>query len=347
MEQTKINHSIDHFKNIAKKNKICKTYAGTMIACLKCIGAIGNHFSNNYKRYLSMCATLVLFILSCSFTLPAAIGASANDSFYLSGKSESVVDQVLMEQVIAVDEELVEVDKEFNQTYQSTQIHMDSEVYSLDDLLEGTETSDLVTAIDAESMSEYDSLDPDSWNLILINKQHPVPDDYEVELATIKDGMECDARILPFLLEMFQAAKEEEGIELIVCSPYRDYERQEYLFNSKINSFMAEGFSYLDAYKLASVIVTVPGASEHQLGLAIDIISSTYWQLEVGFADTDAGIWLAENSYRFGFILRYPLGSEHITGVQFEPWHFRYVGVTAATMITEQGITLEEFVEGL
>ena len=80
-----------------------------------------------------------------------------------------------------------------------------------------------------------------------------------------------------------------------------------------------------------------PGASEHQIGLAFDIVSNNYTALDEGFGETEAGIWLAENSYRFGFILRYPQGKEYITGIDYEPWHFRYVGVEAATYITKKG----------
>ncbi len=106
---------------------------------------------------------------------------------------------------------------------------------------------------------------------------------------------------------------------------------------------MNRGLSYMEAYQRGSRIVAVPAASEHRLGLALDIVSNTYKNLDEGFAGTPAGIWLAENSYKYGFILRYPKDKEDITGIDYEPWHFRYVGVDAATVITERGITLEEF----
>ena len=106
---------------------------------------------------------------------------------------------------------------------------------------------------------------------------------------------------------------------------------------------MNGGMSYMEAYNLASQAVTVPGSSEHQIGLAIDIICDGYSSLDEGFADTKAGKWLADNSYKYGFILRYPLGKEDITSIEFEPWHFRYVGVDAATVMYENGICLEEF----
>ena len=89
----------------------------------------------------------------------------------------------------------------------------------------------------------------------------------------------------------------------------------------------------------------MPNASEHQIGLALDIVTDTYVALNEGFAKTAAGKWLAENSCKYGFILRYPKGKEDITGIEYEPWHFRYVGAEVATLITEQGITLEEFWE--
>jgi D-alanyl-D-alanine carboxypeptidase len=110
---------------------------------------------------------------------------------------------------------------------------------------------------------------------------------------------------------------------------------------------MKKGYSYLEAYKLASITVTVPDASEHQIGLALDIASTTYSSLEIGFGDTKAGKWLAAHCAEYGFILRYPLGKEDVTGIQYEPWHFRYVGKVAATQIMERGITLEEFVAEL
>ena len=103
--------------------------------------------------------------------------------------------------------------------------------------------------------------------------------------------------------------------------------------------------SYLEAFRASAQAVTIPGSSEHQIGLALDIVSDTYTMLEEGFADTDAGKWLVDNSYRYGFILRYPKGKEDITGIEFEPWHFRYVGKKAAKVMKEQNLCLEEFTE--
>lgn len=159
---------------------------------------------------------------------------------------------------------------------------------------------------------------------------------------TIKGEMQCDERIIEELLAMMQAASQ-EGVQLAICSPYRDLNRQEVLFNRKIKAYMNKGMSYMDAYALSSQAVTVPGASEHQIGLAIDIVSNTYTNLDEGFADTDAGKWLAEHSSEYGFILRYPKGKESITSIEFEPWHFRYVGKEAAEVIAREELCLEEF----
>ena len=134
-------------------------------------------------------------------------------------------------------------------------------------------------------------------------------------------------------------------MNLTICSPYRDLEYQQMLFNRKIERYMKRGMSYMEAYQLSSQAVTVPGASEHQIGLALDIVCNDYMSLDEGFGDTKAGKWLATKSCRFGFILRYPEGKENITGIEYEPWHFRYVGKAAATVIMEQGISLEEFWE--
>ncbi len=190
------------------------------------------------------------------------------------------------------------------------------------------------------------SFDAQDWRILLVNKQHPIPEDYHFELANFSGGLCCDARVKEDLLAMLKAALE-EGINLNVCSPYRASETQVFSFNRKIKNNMAAGMSYAEAYRKASQAVTIPGCSEHEIGLAFDIVSDTYGALDFGFGKTRSGQWLAENCRRFGFILRYPAGKEDITGIEYEPWHFRYVGVEAATYIMEHGLTLEEFTEAL
>ena len=134
-----------------------------------------------------------------------------------------------------------------------------------------------------------------------------------------------------------------EGMSLSVVSPYRESGRQEKLFNRKITAYMAKGMSYVDAYKKASQAVTVPGSSEHEIGLAFDIVSRDHRALDFAFGDTPEGKWLSENCWKYGFIIRYPKGKEHITSIEYEPWHFRYVGEEAARVMYEENLTLEEF----
>ena len=113
------------------------------------------------------------------------------------------------------------------------------------------------------------------------------------------------------------------------------------LFENYIN----QGNSYMDAYYLTAQAVTIPGASEHEIGLALDIVSDKYSGLNEGFGASDAGIWLEKHCTEYGFVIRYPLGKESITGIEFEPWHFRYVGKKAAKVMKEQNLCLEEFTE--
>ncbi|MBQ8527785.1 MAG: M15 family metallopeptidase [Lachnospiraceae bacterium] len=222
------------------------------------------------------------------------------------------------------------------------------ETYTLDDVMEydSSNVENEEQAQEPEGEVNLESFDKNDWKIMLINKQHPVPEDYEFTLATIKGSMKCDERIIPELQQMMKDAQK-DGVSLVIRSPYRDYERQIYLFNRKIKNYMRSKMSYLESYRTTAQSVTVPGASEHQVGLALDITSNTYTTLTEGFAETEAGKWLAEHSYEYGFILRYPDGKEDITGITFEPWHFRYVGKTAAKYIYDNDLTLEEFVAQL
>ena len=189
------------------------------------------------------------------------------------------------------------------------------------------------------------TIDKDDWRLMLVNKQNPVPDDFDVKLSGINESLYADERIIDDIYRMVDAAAD-DGVDLMICSAYRSYERQRNLFNNKINHLMADGMTYLEAYKVGSMNVTVPGTSEHHLGLALDILTGSYTAMDDGFGETNAGKWLAENAPDYGFILRYPKGKEEITGIVYEPWHFRYVGTKYAKDITKRGVCLEEYLKG-
>ncbi len=188
-------------------------------------------------------------------------------------------------------------------------------------------------------------IDKEDWHLMLVNKQNPVPEGFEVKLANINGSMYADERIIDDIYRMIDAASS-DGVDLMICSAYRSYDRQRTLFNNKINKLMGQGMTYLEAYKFGSMNVTVPGTSEHHIGLALDILTGSYTSMDDGFGDTEAGKWLAANSADYGFILRYPKGKEDITGIVYEPWHFRYVGTDYARDITDRGVCLEEYLKG-
>lgn len=176
-----------------------------------------------------------------------------------------------------------------------------------------------------------------SWNLTLANKWNPIPDNYEVNLVeVVPGGAKVDERIYEPIMEMLTDATEENGNILPrVNYGYRTQEEQQALYDNKIAEYRSMGYAEKEAVKEAENWVAAPGTSEHQLGLAVDIKGNTY----------DVFTWLQKNSYKYGFIFRYPGDKADITGVAEEIWHYRYVGVEAATIIYEQGICLEEYLK--
>ena len=182
---------------------------------------------------------------------------------------------------------------------------------------------------------------------VLINKDNLLPSDYYPKSLIITDNNENNfhnyknanlkptvrADIYPYIQRMISDA-EKSGIYFIVDSGYRSYFYQKVILEELVKK---EG-------NIAYQKVAKPGSSEHQTGLAIDI---AYYKNGVYSDDVkeydDEAIWLANNSYKYGFILRYPKGKEDITGYQYEPWHFRFVGLDLAKKLYDEGITLEEY----
>ena len=179
------------------------------------------------------------------------------------------------------------------------------------------------------------------WNLILVNRDYYIPEDYTVELTELSNGEKVDSRIYPDLQEMFDDARA-EGIQLFVADGYRTEETQHRILDEKIEAYKCEGYSASEAEKKAKEWVAVPWTSEHQLGLAVDINEDTSRS-----TSDEVYTWLANNAYKYGFINRYPADKTEITGVIYEPWHYRYVGREAAQEIYSQGIYLEEYIQGL
>lgn len=213
----------------------------------------------------------------------------------------------------------------------------------LPDVLEEETAQNTEDTTEEQSTEEEEEHLPEDWNLILVNRTHPIPEDYEVELKNIGSGHQIDARAYDDFRAMIQAAKS-EGVYIYVTSSYRDLDKQTELYNKKVESYVMQGYSYESAKEQAGQVVAVPGTSEHHLGLALDLVSSEYRRLDEKQENTKGFKWLTEHSWEYGFILRYPNGETDITGIIYEPWHFRYVGLEAAKEITESGLTLEEYV---
>lgn len=177
--------------------------------------------------------------------------------------------------------------------------------------------------------------------LVLVNKYHGVTRDYEpkdmveVDLSMAAwDGIQIKKEAYDAFVEMFNDAAA-QGYSFCICSGYRSYEYQQELFENALATQSEEEAHMFSAY---------PGRSEHHTGLAIDITSESMgWSLSQDFADYPEGKWLDEHCQNYGFILRYQKGKEDITGYQYEPWHFRYVGKEVAKEIMSKGITFEEY----
>lgn len=181
------------------------------------------------------------------------------------------------------------------------------------------------------------------WYLILVNEEHPLDASYvPATLTDISDQCQVDSRIAEDLQRMM-ADGAAAGLSMYVTSAYRSYERQAETFNASMQNRLNQGMTPLDAYRETSIQVALPGTSEHATGLAVDIISTQYGELDERQGDTAEQKWLMEHCWEYGFILRYPSQKSEITGIIYEPWHYRYVGKEAAEEITEKGLTLEEY----
>lgn len=184
------------------------------------------------------------------------------------------------------------------------------------------------------------------WNLILVNKDNPIPEDYKVETVKIEGRWEVDIRIKESLEQMLKDARK-EGLDPIICSAYRTPNYQKNLFSKKVTEYKRKGYSQKNAEEQAALWVTIPGTSEHEIGLSVDIVGRNYQILDEKQEDTAIQKWLMEHCYEYGFILRYPTDKKDITKINYEPWHYRYVGIKDAMYIKEKGLCLEEYIEFL
>ena len=180
--------------------------------------------------------------------------------------------------------------------------------------------------------------------LTLVNFENTIPKDWKVDLVQLNNGQSVDRQIYDDLIAMLQAAKS-EGLNPLICSSYRTNEKQEQLYQNKVSEYLSQGYSKVEASDKAAFWVARPGTSEHQLGLAVDIVSTKNQRLDRSQENTVEQQWLIQNSWKYGFVLRYPTNKNSITGVGYEPWHYRYVGKEHAKKINELGVCLEEYVK--
>ena len=183
----------------------------------------------------------------------------------------------------------------------------------------------------------------DDWRFILVNPWYTLPEEYvEVATSSLPNGESVDTRCFSDFVKMLDDCRAAGG-EPVVCSSYRPHAKQVTLFEDQVKSLMGSGMSREQAEIEAGTTVAVPGTSEHELGLAADICDYKYQNLDDAQGDTATQKWLMEHSWEYGFILRYPRDKTDITGIIYEPWHYRYVGKEAAEEITQKGICLEEY----
>lgn len=207
----------------------------------------------------------------------------------------------------------------------------------------------------AENLPELMVVEPDAgeedgprfpeaedWQLLLVNPWNEMPEDYEVELKTLPDGMKVDERAYGDLTAMLEACRE-AGLRPKICSAYRTQSKQTYLYNNKIARLRNAGYSRKAAIEEAGRWVARPGTSEHQLGLAVDIVSQSYQALTKKQEQTKEQKWLMEHCWEYGFLLRYPNDKSEITGIGYEPWHYRYVGREVALDVQKSGLCFEEY----
>lgn len=179
---------------------------------------------------------------------------------------------------------------------------------------------------------------PDSSNTTPVSHDQPTTPDPEPE---------PDPEPIPELLTLVNPWNQvpEDCLTPVICSAYRTQDFQQTLHDNKVSEWMEQGYSREEAREKAGHQVAVPGTSEHQLGLAVDIVDVNYQLLDTNQENTAVQKWLLENSWRYGFILRYPTGQTDVTGIVYEPWHYRYVGKEYAQDIHEKGLCLEQYLE--
>lgn len=188
--------------------------------------------------------------------------------------------------------------------------------------------------------------------MVLVNHTNPMPEGYTFDTARCGSQTSVNNTLQTAACEAFlqmQAAAEADGVTIWMQSGYRSVEYQATLYQRKTQQYLDKGYDEATAKELAAGIVNPPGYSEHNCGLAADLNSPEYTELDEGFENTSAFTWLCAHAEAYGFILRYPKGeqAEAITEITYEPWHWRYVGAENAARINASGLCFEEYIAAL
>ena len=215
---------------------------------------------------------------------------------------------------------------------------------------EELQVSSEAAADEAESKAIVTPLaSPADWNLVLVNRENQLAEEIPMEFYLTESGYQIDSRIQDPYSQLMEAGKA-AGMDLTMVSGYRSIEQQQANYDVNYQNFLASGLSEEEARTKTEGYIALPHASEHTTGLAVDITSNALANQEGNsgllpdLENYPEGLWLKENAPKFGFILRYPKAKEAITGINFEPGHFRYVGIENAMYMTEKNLTLEEYI---
>ena len=291
----------------------------------------------NKKSGIKSAAAALIFALAAG-VLTSCLPFVEIEDLTLPPETSSLVPEITTEEeTTAVPE--VTTEEETTSAPETTQEETTAEETTVEETT-AEETTEEVTT-EPETTPEPEVTE-NPWYLVLVNPWHPLPEDYTFELTKVTGKYKVDSRCADALKAMLADCKA-AGYTPFICSAYRTRDDQIYLFDKKVNSFISKGYSEAEAKVLAAKETAVPGTSEHQLGLAVDILCESRPWLDEAQAKTATQQWLMANCHKYGFILRYPKGTTDITGIIYEPWHYRYVGVEIATEIMTKGITLEEY----
>lgn len=199
----------------------------------------------------------------------------------------------------------------------------------------------LVSSTDTLSTNRQNSLQSAHTD-ILVNANNPIPDDWTVDLVELRNGHQIDRRAYESLQKMMDDARA-EGYNPLICSSYRTTAHQQKLFDNRVEKMKSRGMSEKEAIRDTEKWIAIPGTSEHETGLAVDIVTIENQNLDKSQLNSECQKWLVEHCYDYGFILRYPEDKAELTGIDFEPWHYRYVGYDIAQYIKNNNICLEEY----